>query len=89
MAQSLEDTDKELKERRENESNCDFYLMIGRRVGKLSQETQEWMEGEMWELYERAKRRDNGQAGSSQNTENREPAGERNIFSLMQDSVNY
>jgi hypothetical protein len=87
MSKSVEDTDKELLAWKEDSVKLDFFMMIGRRVSKLSTSTQEWMEEEMWALYERAKRRDQ-QPGHSQENEPPQPS-ERNAFSFLQSSIHY
>ena len=93
MADSLEKTENEIKNRKEAEKN-DFYVMIGKRAAKLSTSTQ-WMEDELWALYKWAQRRDKAAAPEEQSTsQENEPhvdnyKTDRNVFSALQSSVHF
>lgn len=94
MADSLEKTENEIKERKDAEKN-DFYAMIGRRAAKLSTSTQQWMEDEVWSLYRKAQRMDNAPSAEEPSTsqENKSPSNsshaERNVFSFLHNSVHF
>lgn len=94
MADSLEKTENEIKEKKEAEKN-DFYAMIGRRAAKFSASTQQWMEDEVWAVYKRAQRRDTVAAAEKPCTsqENQLPCNnsqaDRNVFNVLHNSINF
>ena len=63
MTHSLEQTENDLKARRESEN--DFYRMIGKRAAKLSPECQQWMEDEVWDILRAAQKKDSLASKSS------------------------
>ena len=70
MAQSLEQTEKQIKERKESN---EFYTMIGKRAATLSDDTQRWMEDQVWALYRRAEEMDR-QTSKPCTSQERKPA---------------
>ena len=75
MTDNIERTDEEIKKVMEADDSGGFFQMIAKKVKKLSQEKQDWIEDKIWQIYQQAKGEEEETSTDKQTTRERSSFG--------------